>query len=187
MKRKEKSMKKILMTIVAVFAAMNMNAQVYVGGSVGFGSAKMGSGDSESTYKIVPEIGYNLNDEWAIGVALGYQKGTCNFGEFDFNPGKTEVFMVNPYARYTFLESDMVNVFFDGGLGFASYKDLGSAFQVGIRPGIALKASDKISLVAHVGFVGFETYSPKGDGDSSNAFGLNLDGNNITFGVYYNF
>ena len=26
------------MTMVAVFAAMNMNAQVYVGGSVGFGS-----------------------------------------------------------------------------------------------------------------------------------------------------
>ena len=83
-------MKKILMTMVAVFAAMNMNAQVYVGGSVGFGSAKMGSGDSESTYKILPEIGYNLNSEWAIGVALGYQKGTCNFGDFDFNPGKTQ-------------------------------------------------------------------------------------------------
>jgi hypothetical protein len=180
-------MKKILMTMVAVFAAMNMNAQVYVGGSVGFGSAKAGSGDSESTYKIVPEIGYNLNSEWAIGVALGYQKGTCNFGEFDFNPGKTEVFMVSPYARYTALNSKMVKVFFDGGVGFASYKDLGSAFQVGLRPGIALKASDKISLVAHVGFVGFETFSPKGDGDSSNAFGLNLDGNNIMFGVYYNF
>ena len=29
------------MTMVAVFAAMNMNAQVYVGGSVGFGSAKI--------------------------------------------------------------------------------------------------------------------------------------------------
>jgi len=40
--------------------------------------------------------------------------------------------------------------------------------------------------VAHVGFVGFETFSPK-NGDSSNAFGLNLDGNNILFGVYYNF
>ena len=175
------------MTIVAVFAAMNMNAQFYVGGSVGFGSAKLGGGDSESTYKIVPEVGYNLNDQWAIGVALGYQKGSCNFGNLDFNPGKVEVFAVSPYARYTFMESDMVNVFVDGGLTFASYKDAGSAFQAGLRPGIALKASDAISLVAHVGFVGFETYSPKGDGESSNAFGLNLDNNNIMFGVYYNF
>ena len=175
------------MTIVAVFAAMNMNAQFYVGGSVGFGSAKLGGGDSESTYKIVPEVGYNLNDQWAIGVALGYQKGSCNFGNLDFNPGKVEVFAVSPYARYTFMESDMVNVFVDGGLTFASYKDAGSAFQVGLRPGIALKASDAISLVAHVGFVGFETYSPKGDGESSNAFGLNFDNANIMFGVYYNF
>ena len=174
------------MTMVAVFAAMNMNAQVFVGGSVGFGSAKVGGGESQSTYKIAPEVGYNLNDQWAIGVALGYQKGSCNFGSFDFNPGETEVFSVNPYARYTFLNSDMVNVFIDGAIGFASYKDLGSAFQAGLHPGIALKASDKISLVAHVGFVGFETYSPK-HGDSSNAFGLNLDSSSIMFGVYYNF
>lgn len=175
------------MTIVAVFAAMNMNAQVYVGGSVGFGSVKAGSGDSESTYKILPEIGYNLNDEWAIGVALGYQKGLCDFGNFDFVASKAEVFTINPYARYTFLNSNMVNVFIDGGLGFSSIKDGGSYFQAGLRPGIALKANDKISLVAHVGFVGFETYSPKGDGDSSNAFGLNVDNSNILFGVYYNF
>ena len=142
------------MTMVAVFAAMNMNAQVYVGGSVGFGSAKVGGGESESTYKIVPEIGYNLNDQWAIGASLGYQKGACNFGSFDFAPGDTEIFTVNPYARYTFLNSNMVNVFIDGGLGFASVKDGGSLFQVGLRPGIALKANDKISFVAHIGFVG---------------------------------
>ena len=180
-------MKKILMTMVAAFAAVSMNAQVYVGGSVGFGSAKMGGGDSESTYKIIPEIGYNLNDQWAVGIALGYQKGTCNFGNLDFNPGKREAFSVNPYARYTFLKSDMVNLFVDGGVGFASIKDTGSAFQVGLHPGIALNASEKISLVAHLGFVGFETFSPKGDGESSNAFGLNFDNANIMLGVYYNF
>lgn len=179
-------MKKILMSMVAVLTAMNVNAQVYVGGSVGFGSAKMGGGDSESTYKIIPEIGYNLNDQWAIGVGVGYQKGTCNFGNLDFNPGKTETFMVSPYARYTFMKSDMVNLFVDGGLGFASIKDTGSVFQAGLRPGIALNASEKISLVAHIGFVGFETFSPKGDGKSSNAFGLNFDNANIMFGVYYN-
>ena len=179
-------MKKFMMLIVSLAAAMNLNAQVYVGGSVGFGSVEAGGGGSESTYKIVPEIGYNLNSEWAVGVGLGYQKGVCNFGNLNFTPSKTEVFVVNPYIRYTFLNSNMVNVFFDGGLGFASYKDAGSAFQAGISPGVALKASDKISFVAHIGFVGFETYSPKGDGASSNAFGVNLDGNNITFGIYYN-
>ena len=173
--------------MVAAMVAMTMNAQIYVGGSVGFGSAKLGGGDSESTYKIVPEVGYNLNEQWAIGVMVGYQKGSCDFGNLDFNPGKTEAFVVSPYARYTALNTKMVNVFIDGGVGFASYKDLGSAFQVGLRPGIALKASDAISLVAHVGFVGFETFSPKGDGDSSNAFGLNLDSSSIMFGVYYNF
>ena len=173
--------------MVAAMVAMTMNAQVYVGGSVGFGSAKLGSGDSESTYKIAPEVGYNLNDQWAVGLVLGYQKGSCNFGHLDFNPGKTEVFVASPYVRYTFFEADMVNLFMDGMIGFASYKDAGSAFQVGVCPGIALKATDQISLVAHLGFGGFETYSPKGGGDSSNAFGINFDNNSIMLGVYYNF
>ncbi|MCR4583876.1 MAG: porin family protein [Prevotella sp.] len=183
-------MKKILMTLVAVAMATTMNAQWYVGGSVGFGSVKVAGGSSESTYKVIPEVGYNINDNWAVGVALGYQKGTCSFGNslLDFtNFNTAEVFAVSPYARYTFVNSDLVNVFIDGALDFGSIKDAGTTFQVGLRPGIALKASDKISLVAHIGFVGFNTFSPKGDGKSSNAFGLSLDNSTASFGVYYNF
>lgn len=182
-----KKMKKILMTLVAIAMASTMNAQWYVGGSVGFGSAKVGGGDNESTYKIIPEVGYNLNQNWAVGIALGYQKGSASFGDFNFAPGKTEVFSVSPYARYTFVNSDLINVFCDGGVAIASVKDSGTGFQVGLRPGIALKPSKKISLVAHIGFVGFETYSPKGDGESSNAFGLSFDNLASTFGIYYNF
>jgi len=180
-------MKKIMMTLVAIAMATTMNAQWYVGGSVGFGSAKVGGGDSESTYKILPEVGYSFNDKWSVGVALGYQKGAASFGNYNFTQGTQEIFSVNPYARYTFFNADRLSIFCDGGIGFASIKDTGTGFQVGLRPGLAFKASDKISLVAHIGFVGFETFSPKGGGDSSNAFGLNLDGVASSFGIYYNF
>ena len=69
-------MKKIFMTLAAVCFAATMNAQVYVGGSLGFNawSSQENAGDrSETTFKIMPEIGYNINDSWAIGTVIGYE------------------------------------------------------------------------------------------------------------------
>jgi len=181
-------MKKILMTLVATAMAVSMNAQIYVGGSVGVGSVKYGSHDAETTYKFVPEIGYNLNDDWALGVAFGYQKGTCSLGNGNYGQDvDTELLQLSPYVRYTAVKSKLVNVFVDGGVGIGSYKDLGTQFQLGLRPGVAVNLNESISFVAHVGFIGFDSFSPKGDGESSNTVGVDLDGNNITFGLYFNF
>ena len=71
-------MKKIIMTLAAAIIAVSASAQVYMGGSVGISSVKIGGGDSETTYKVLPEIGYNLNDKWAIGAYLGFGKGACD-------------------------------------------------------------------------------------------------------------
>ena len=61
-------MKKLLMTLVAAFAvAISANAQVYVGG----GFSVQGNDDGNTTtttYKFLPEIGYNFNSDWAAGV-----------------------------------------------------------------------------------------------------------------------
>jgi len=176
------------MTLVATAMAVSMNAQIYVGGSVGVGSVKYGSHDAETTYKFVPEIGYNLNDDWALGVAFGYQKGACSLGNGNYGQDvDTELLQLSPYVRYTAVKSKLVNVFVDGGVGIGSYKDLGTQFQLGLRPGVAVNLNESISFVAHVGFIGFDSFSPKGDGESSNTVGVDLDGNNITFGLYFNF
>ena len=188
-------MKKLLMTLVASVAiAVSANAQVFVGGSVGFGSVKVAGNDSEVTYKIVPEVGYNFNKNWAIGLKIGYQKGACNLVDDVFAQGEviaqdvnTKVFKVAPYGRYTFVHSKYVNVFIDLGLGFASYTDMGTQFDLGVTPGVAVNLSDKLSFVSHIGFAGFKTFSPKGDDKSSSKFGLDVDQNNLTFGLYYNF
>lgn len=182
-------MKKLLMTLVASVAiAVSANAQVFVGGSVGFGSVKVAGNDSEVTYKIVPEVGYNFNKNWAIGLTIGYQKGACNLVDENIAQDvNTKVFTVAPYGRYTFVHSKYVNVFIDLGLGFASYTDMGTQFDLGVTPGVAVNLSDKLSFVSHIGFAGFKTFSPKGDGKSSSKFGLDVNQNNLTFGLYYNF
>ena len=74
-------MKKIFMTLAAVCFAATMNAQVYVGGSLGFNawSSQENAGDrSETTFKIMPEIGYNINDSWAIGTVIGYESNSLS-------------------------------------------------------------------------------------------------------------
>ena len=64
-------MKKFLVMAVMAIMALGVSAQVYVGGSLGYTHAKtdLGSGDQ---FTIAPEIGYNLNDSWAIGAGLNY-------------------------------------------------------------------------------------------------------------------
>jgi len=181
-------MKKVMMTLVAAMLTVAASAQVYVGGSLGIGSVKLGGNDAETTFKIVPEVGYNINDEWAVGLAIGYQQGACTLGKGEYAQNvDAKVFGVSPYVRNTFLRTKYVNVFVDGGLGYENIKDHGNNFMVGLKPGVAVNFNDKLSFVAHIGFIGYETFSPKGDGKSSNTVGVDLDGNNITFGLYWNF
>lgn len=181
-------MKKVMLTLVAAMMTVAASAQVYVGGSIGIGSVKAGGADAETTFKIVPEIGYNINDEWAVGIAFGYQKGACTLGQGEYGQNvDAKMFGVNPYVRNTFLNTKYVNVFVDGGLAYSNIKDFGNNFEVGLKPGVAVNFNDKLSFVAHFGFIGYETFSPKGDGKSSNTVGVDLDANNITFGLYWNF
>lgn len=66
-------MKKFLMTLVAAFAvAMSANAQVYVGGGFGINGVDNGN-TTVTTYKFIPEVGYNFNENWAAGVAFGWE------------------------------------------------------------------------------------------------------------------
>lgn len=90
-------MKKFLMTLVAAFAvAMSANAQVYVGGGFGINGVDNGN-TTVTTYKFIPEVGYNFNENWAAGVAFGWEGAS---------KGGTKTLEVNPYARFTsFIQS----------------------------------------------------------------------------------
>ena len=182
-------MKKILLLAVVLFASLNASAQWYIGGSVGFGSVKPSGGDSEAVFSILPELGYQLNDKWSVGAKVGYHKGdgiAAVINSTNTRVDLTEEFIIRPYARYSAITWDPVTLFFDGSLAFASVIDRGTRFGLGVKPGIAIALTDHISFVTHLGFVGFDTFSPKGGGGSSTSFGVDFR-NNCTFGVYYNF
>lgn len=209
-------MKKILMVAVMAVAAVSANAQWYVGGQLGLDFNKANKdADSQMTFSIAPEVGYNINENWAVGAQVGFSMANKlkEGGNIIYDPygiitgytGYTEAtydatgtsFFIAPYARYTFAKSGNVSFFVDGGIGFATanydiddpyekYNESGTIFHIGLRPGIAFKATDKISFVATTGYFGYMKKSDDVYGGGSR-FGLNVNGNALQFGFYYNF
>ena len=176
-------MKKIMMTLAAVCVAATMNAQAYLGGSLGFATSSY-DGNSTTVWSILPEVGYNLDENWAVGLTVGYGEAK------DANKNKVKNFQISPYVRYTAVKLDKVNVFLDGGIGYEHEDVVGvktNTFSVGIKPGVAVNLNDKLSFVTHFGFLGYENEKVKGADKSTNSFGLSVDGSNLSFGVYYNF
>lgn len=183
---KPKFMKKYLLTAVLGLAGLAASAQAYVGGTVG---AWRDNSEKMTQIAIMPEVGYNLNNKFAVGTTIGWEYRH----KTDIN---TNLFQFNPYARYTFFKSGIVGIFCDGTVGFGvgktSYKDYDSdtacTWQIGFKPGVSLALSDRFSVVAHLGLIGY-----KGANDAAKAsgyheeWGLHLTGNDLSFGFYYNF
>lgn len=184
-------MKKTIMTLFVAMVALCAQAQIYLGGTVGLATVGSEGGDDETSFKLLPEIGYNLNDKWAIGTTIGYQKGTFSMLDTNIsNMDGVKAFTVAPYARWTFAKAKTVNVFLDMGFGFVSGEanDVDfTAFNIGVQPGIAINLNRHFSLVGKIGFLGYEVINPDGDNNNTHAFGFDANGNNIQFGLYYNF
>ena len=160
--------------------AISANAQVYVGGGVGIASTSYDGGDDVTTFKFVPEVGYTFDDEWAAGVAFGWEGASKG----------VKTVSVNPYARFTFFKSNVVSVFLDGGLGYAHTYGNGNdldEFSVGLKPGVAVSLNNHLSFVTHIGFLGYENAKNNNTDVKVDSWGLDLDGRNITFGLYYSF
>lgn len=189
-------MKKIFAIAALAIAAVCGNAQAgdgYIGGSLGFMHNESYNGGTTNSFTILPEIGYNFNNRWAIGTTIGYEYTHLNGAKVN-----THMFEFNPYARFTFFRTDnnLVQLFVDGGAGVGvgsvdidgNNSETGVIWNVGFRPGVALNFSDSFSMVAHLGMLGYE-------GANRNAYnagynrrgGIMLDGNNVTLGFYYSF
>jgi len=185
-------MKKIFATIAVAFVAVSMSAQIYVGGSLSFNAMSSDKfsvlGDkSETVFAILPEIGYNLNDEWAIGTVIGYQQNKFT-GISEYSSLSESAFTFNPYVRYTFLNNGKLSLFVDGCIDYTTASDTDwNELGVGLKPGLAYALTDNISVVSHLGFIGWQQFNPDGDDNNISSFGLDMSGANLSFGLYFNF
>lgn len=192
-------MKKIFMTLVAVILAVCANAQVFIGGTAGISSVKSAGEGNETAYKIIPEIGYDIDSDNSIGIAFGFGRGSSNIGYDGFNPATANIDQkyatINPYFRYKIASIKSISLYSELGFSYTHYNDLGNLITIGIRPVVAFNVSKHVMLVSKIGFLGYKSFSPKSDNGfdtrsndlKSHAWGLDLDGNNIQFGIYYKF
>lgn len=202
-------MKKFLMTIAAVFAAVNMNAQYYVGGSLGFSTSSDKTNPLAETtvtgFTFSPEVGMALDEKMGVGLAIDFGSRTRKVENTTANTSTdvtTTSIGLTPYVRYQFFKVAQFNVFLDGGINFdiESTKDMKPAMDLGLfaTPGIAYKVNDQWSIVAKLnrmfnfGYHKDAVADVAGAPDAPTSLNANVSTGgfnigNLTFGVYYNF
>ena len=185
-------MKKILLAAFVAVASLSANAQVWVGGELGFNTSKASSDGitiKKNTVTVAPEIGCKFTGNLDVAVKLEYFR---NSGE-NCNDG----FGINPYVRYTYFKSGQFSAFVDGGVAYEDFAnedfandgctseviDNSNLWEIAVKLGFAYSLTDKVGLVAHVGSLGWR-FGKQGDVKVNN-FGLNVT-NKVSFGVYVN-
>lgn len=176
-------MKKVLMTLFVLFAVVTAYAQeMYVGGGISLWRDT----DAElSSFSISPDFGYELNEKWAVGGQLVLD---FNSEVLESYKNKYTSFAIAPYARFSYYENKIVRLFLDMGFGISVTKpkhgDSVTGFEVGVKPGLAVKLNDNFSFITKVGFAGFRDDYLYGRKDG---FGVSVDGEAISIGIEYAF
>ncbi len=208
-KQKFKTMKKSILLIFVIALYFNANAQIHIGGSVGFSSDNSKSTsegttveEPSSTYiKLMPDVEYMLADNFSVGGQIGF-----SFNKTKDAPDDTEtalfMFEIAPYTRMYFPLSENIEFFGEGGIGFArgtekitvegtsndgnTYTD----FSLGVAPGLRYAISEKLKLELRAGYLGYG-FSSIDDNDDpetvqkNNKFGFNLNLSTVAFGIKY--
>lgn len=189
-------MKKVFLTVALAAASLAASAQVYVGGEVGFWRNTDGN---HTNFNIKPEIGYNLSDKWDLGIGIGFNHDYYGMGEYNgqtLSKTKANSFEVDPYARWSFVKFGPVKLFLDMGFGINTYKVKGEimghdydsdaqvGWRVGVQPGVKVSLAKNVDFIAHMGFLG---YQDADDNYGEDGFGFKFSGNNLNFGILYNF
>lgn len=198
-------MKKVILTVAAVFAFGFANAQdktessegfakgdVFATGGFGFGSSKTGD-DKESAFTIAPAVGYFVTENIAIGARLGFSTGTEETAGIET---KTNDFNGQVFGRYYWTPASQFSLFGEANVGFGSSKvevegvDAGDSSNFGVNVGFGVNyfLSSNWSIEAGWAGLGFNSDDNGGDGaEKTNTFGLALDLSSINFGLNYKF
>jgi outer membrane protein len=202
-------MKKILLSAAMMIAAVSFaNAQWFIGGNVGFSTATnefelfgddidmFGDNAEKSTsFSILPKVGYIFNDQWMVGLGIGYSSTITETDNVDNSKFTNSVFAVNPFARYTaWCVGDFSLAFqADLGLGFGSMKvDVDNSpkpkttsIGFNIAPVVQYNLTSSVMLESRLNFASLGYNSLKVDVDeegvdavTNSEFGFGIDADN---------
>ena len=118
---------------------------------------------------------------------------------------KLKGFTISPYVRYTIVNFGRANLFFEGYIGYnyisadsspsvsTDDEDYGgdefkvNAFELGLRPGVAVQVTDKLELLCKLGAISYMSAKEKESDMKISRFGVNADTYNLLLGVSFHF
>jgi len=201
-------MKKVLLSLTALFAFGLANAQeattsnggfsqgdVFITGAVGFGSESTGDVKT-NTFTFSPKAGYFVSENIAVGLSLAYTSTKDEAPGIDgTEETKTNSFGAGAFGRYYFTPASQFSIFGQLGAGFQSDKtetgdveSKSNGFNVGLAPGVSYFVSEHFAIEATFGILGYNTSKPDADGaESTDEFNFGLNMSDINFGIVYKF
>lgn len=104
-------MKRLLLTLALIAATVGVcNAQLYIGGSIGYNIDKSKNSDlaeaKSASFTFSPRIGYVFNEEMLAGLKFSYQSVSIDEGITSWGDDSkmiTNSIGVAPYLRYNFV------------------------------------------------------------------------------------
>lgn len=200
-------MKKIILTVAAVFALTFANAQdkkesnggpgfangdLYLTGTANFSSEKEGDRKDDG-FTLAPGLGYFVTDNVAIEGQLKFTSRTENSGTPGADDFKTTGFGIAAGAKYFWTPANAFSLSIGGRLSYMSEKQddgtndsTAKVIGFNIPVGLHYFVSDSFAITTEWGGFNYTSDDNGGDGaEKTNNFGLGLDMSSISFGLLY--
>ena len=201
-------MKKLILSVAAVFAFGFVSAQdssdgnggfakgdLYLTGTANFFSEKTGDIKSDN-FTVVPGVGYFVAENVAIEGSLGYTSATdVQFFGNDFFEVKNSGFIASAGVKYFWTPANKFSLFVGGNLSYASIKTEVAGFNddftnniigVNVPVGLQYFVSNRFAITSTWGGLGYTSSDNGGDGaEKTNGFDIGLDLSAINFGLLF--
>lgn len=205
---------KALIIALCSFTFINLNAQIFVGGSAGFNTSKTdheATPRKSSSYNLNfrPNAGWFLSEKMALGLELDISISGSKTENATETTSKSSGIGVSPFLRYYAVRWNNFSIYGQGniGVGFSSSSvKTGTTTNDGpkqtstylsFHPGLAYDISEKLSLETSLNFLSFGysyntskegTFKDKGSNFNVGAGLSNIVSlNTITIGAIYKF
>lgn len=158
-------MKKLILSIALLSGvafttqAQTEKGKFIVGGNASYSTLKSDADNAKAShnFSIVPNVGYFVSDNIALGTGIGYQSSKASYASLT---GKQEAFVVAPFARhytpiannFKFFGNLSVPMAFgttkaiDGDLKVGDKNGNSTTIGVALSPGFAYYPSSKIGI-----------------------------------------
>jgi long-subunit fatty acid transport protein len=208
---------RIITTALFVFIAMSLNAQVFLGGGLGFNTAGGSVDDGSSTtdkpstfnFNISPMVGKFASEKLAYGLALNFVTGRTESAGTPVTINTSNTYGFTPFLRYYAVKMNKFSVFgqANAGISFSNSKSKTggvtidgpktSMLYLNIYPALSYEISERLSLEAGINILNFglnyTTVKTGNTTDKTTNFGFGAGLNNIvklgdiTIGAIYKF